>query len=184
MITFYVAKGDWPLKLQEYSCFFERLGYQHGEENSDFLVLPGGADLGVRKNRDDYERRILEEYQNRKVVGICKGFQLAGVEFGASLLEHIPDLELPVHHGTLSSDWKGKSCWHRTQKGFITNTRHHQGFLEMPGWEILDSTEDGIVESASFHNFFGVQWHPEKEEMKGSAAEEWFAETLSHHLNK
>ena len=183
-MKFYIPQGTWPLKFEEYSSFLKRLGYMQGDENSDFLLLPGGADLGVRKNRDAFEKEALEKFQDRKVVGICRGFQLLGVESGAHLESHLPDLDLIVHHGTQTSDWAGKSSWHKTRYGFLTNTRHHQGFLDLPGWEVLDSTEDGVIEAASMNNYFGVQWHPEKIEMQGTQAEEWFAETLSQHLYK
>jgi len=185
-MTFHIPRGQWPLDFDLYKNFFERLGFEEREEG-DFLVLPGGADLGVRVARDEHEKQKYHEYisSNRPVIGICRGFQLAMIESGACLIEHLPDNFNQIKHTTLTGDWRGSSAWHTTKLGLLTNTRHHQGFSEVPdGWKIIDSTIDSVVEAGVSSHCFGVQWHPEKEEMKKTGAEEWYVEFLRYYLRK
>lgn len=186
MKTFYIPIGNWPLNFEVYSSFFRKLGYIPGTEESDFLVLPGGADLGVRHLRDEFEKKEYASYisKGKQVVGICRGMQLALSEDGALLIPHIPDVYHDVKHTTLNGNWRGQSTWHTTRLGFSTNSRHHQGFVDVPcDWKVLDSTDDGIVEAVNDGRTFAVQWHPEREEMWNTQAMDWYVETLKKHLN-
>ena len=184
--TFYIPRGNWPLNFEVYSSFFKRLGYSESETEGDFLVLPGGADIGMRPLRDEYEKKVYSEYtvKGRPIIGICRGMQLVLSEGGASMIPHIPDDYFDVKHTTLSGNWRGQSTWHTTSLGFTTNSRHHQGFCSLPNdWRLLDSTSDGIVEAVTDGQVFGVQWHPEREEMWNTLAMDWFVSTLKNHLN-
>lgn len=186
MKTFYIPQGNWPLDFASYSNFFKRLGFTQVDDGGDFLVLPGGADLGVRPIRDAFEKKTYAEYilKDLPIVGICRGMQLALAEDGGKLIDHIPDEFFSVKHTTLTGNWRGPSTWHTTSLGFSTNSRHHQGFSEVSeGWEILDSTSDGIVEAVKDKHTFAVQWHPEREEMWNTKAMDWYVETLKKHLN-
>jgi gamma-glutamyl-gamma-aminobutyrate hydrolase PuuD len=183
--TFYIPTGDWPLNLQEYILFFEYLGYQYTTSDADFLILPGGADLGDRPLRDCDEKKSLKDYVSlkRPIVGICRGMQLVISESGGKLIKHIPDEHNQIIHTTINGHWTGQSAWHLTNLGFSVNSRHHQGFSELPpDWEKLDYTYDGIIEAASKDNIFLVQWHPEKREIRNSKAIEWYSENLRKYL--
>ncbi len=185
-MKFYIPKGNWPLNFEIYSSFFKRLGYEESEGEADFLILPGGADLGARPLRDQFETEVYTKYvsSGKKIVGICRGFQLALSLDGANLIPHIPDEYFDVKHTTLSGNWRGQSTWHYTSLGFLTNSRHHQGFSDVPcDWEILDKTSDGIIEAAKDSHTFAVQWHPEREEMWNTNAMDWYASELKTHLN-
>jgi len=184
--TFYIPKGNWPLTFDVYSSFFEKLGYTQSDKEADFLVLPGGSDLGVRPNRDAFEKETYASYimKGKPIVAICRGMQLAISEDGGHLIPHIPDEYNEVKHTTISGHWKGQSTWHTTHLGFSTNSRHHQGFSSVPcDWEILDYTSDGIIEAATDGRTFAVQWHPEREEMWKTNALDWYIESLKKHLN-
>ena len=82
-------------------------------------------------------------------------------------------------HTTMVGGWHGDSAWHTTASGIYTNSRHHQGFhvkdVSRP-WETLDWTSDGLVEAIQHGNQFGVQWHPELDEMIGTDALRWWQE--------
>lgn len=183
--TFYIPTGDWPLNLKEYQSFFQYLGYIPSDTDADFLVLPGGSDIGDRPNRDDSEKKSLENYvsQKKPVIGICRGMQLVLSEDGGKLIKHIPAECEQLIHTTINGYWTGQSTWHITNLGFSTNSRHHQGFWHLPeDWCLVDATSDGIVEAASKNNLFLVQWHPEKQEMRKTAALEWYVENLKKFL--
>lgn len=186
MKSFYIPQGNWPLNFSSYSSFFQRLGFKQVDKDGDFLVLPGGADLGVRPLRDEFEKRVYAKYliKDLPVIGICRGMQLALSEDGSKLIEHIPDKFFEVKHTTITGNWRGQSTWHTTSLGFSTNSRHHQGFSEVSEeWTILDSTSDGIIEAVVDKHTFAVQWHPEREEMWNTKAADWYVETLKKHLN-
>jgi gamma-glutamyl-gamma-aminobutyrate hydrolase PuuD len=176
--TYYIPTGNWPLKIDPYHDIMEEAGFvKESPENAHVLLLPGGSDIGLRPERDSFEFKIYEEWTaaGKPVLGICRGLQVMLYLHEGELIEHIPDILNECKHTTLTNDWRGQSAWHKTQLGFITNSRHHQGFTQVPGnWEELDKTHDGIIEAAKWNNQFAVQWHPEHEEMKGTAARDWW----------
>jgi gamma-glutamyl-gamma-aminobutyrate hydrolase PuuD len=183
--TFYIPKGNWPLNFEVYSSFFKKLGYTQREDEGDFLVLPGGSDLGVRPNRDLFESENYANYitKGRPIAAICRGMQLSIVDDGGILIPHIPDVLEDIKHTTLTGHWKGQSTWHKTSLGFLTNSRHHQGFTDIPdGWTVLDKTSDGIIEAATDGHTLAVQWHPEREEMWKTNALDWYVEELQKML--
>lgn len=178
--TYYIPTGEWPLKIQPYHDLMKKAGFTESTaESADILLLPGGSDIGIRQNRDNVEFRHYEEWTMAKkpVLGICRGLQLMLHLNDGHLLEHIPNVTTEFLHTTITGDWRGQSSWHNTELGLLTNSRHHQGFCEAPlYWDVLDKTTDGIIEAVSYRNQFAVQWHPEHEEMNGTAAQDWWIE--------
>ena len=184
-LSYHIPQGNWPLKPEMYENFFKSLGF-FSKKNADFLVLPGGADIGIQQERDISETEAYKNYlsSKRKVVAICRGMQLCLANSGSFMIPHLPALTRLIKHTTISEKLQGASSWHTTNLGFVTNTRHHQGFLEVgDDWKILDSTPDGVVESVKNNSVFGVQWHPEMPEMKNTRALEWYVSVLKEHLN-
>lgn len=181
-MRYYLPTGDWPLNERPFHNLMSFLGYELGDlENSDFLLLPGGSDIGVRTNRDEYEIMCYNLYRSKDlpIIGICRGMQLMLHLNGAELIQHIPDITQDLMHTTLTAHWTGESSWHITDLGFSTNSRHHQGFMSIPSdWEMIDKTKDGIIEAVKRDNEFGVQWHPELPEMRNTDALEWFVSQL------
>jgi len=178
---YYIPIGSWPLRTKPYHELLKKLNWEPGDSDSaDVLILPGGADLGMRPERDKYEFKILKKFKEMKkpVIGICRGMQILLHKF--PMIKHIPDNPILEQHTTISGDWKGKSTWHKTHLGFSTNSRHHQGFLkkDIKNWNIIDWTSDNIVEAVYKDNLFGVQWHPEHEEMNNTFAQEWWLSTV------
>ena len=171
----------------------EKAGYIREEDPAlaDFLLLTGGADIGMRTVRDKYEIYCYQRFKDlgRPIIGICRGLQLMIYlnEKGTALLEHIPDHTQEMIHTTITGDWKGESAWHTTELGLFVNSRHHQGvFLgDVHEYEVIDMTSDGIVEAIENKETkeFAVQWHPEHSEMIDTPAQEWFICRLQKILN-
>ena len=184
-MTYYIPTSDkWPLHIKPYLDLMEKAGYFREEdpEIADFLLLPGGADIGMRDGRDEYEIYLYKKFQElgKPIIGICRGLQLMVYlnESGNAFIDHIPDYTKEIIHTTISGDWKGQSSWHTTQNGLLVNSRHHQGVKEkeVTQYEVIDVTTDGIVEAIENKETkeFAVQWHPEHPEMNGTPAQEWF----------
>ena len=192
-MTYYIPIGDFPLLIKPYIDLMEKAGYIREEDPAlaDFLLLTGGADIGMRTVRDKYEIYCYQRFKDlgRPIIGICRGLQLMIYlnEKGTALLEHIPDHTQEMIHTTITGDWKGESAWHTTELGLFVNSRHHQGVLlgDVHEYEVIDMTSDGIVEAIENKETkeFAVQWHPEHSEMIDTPAQEWFICRLQKILN-
>ena len=163
------------------------------------LLLMGGVDVNPKlygekpgertqppqDDRDEHEKGLLEDALSRDlpVLAICRGFQLLNVTMGGSLLQHIDD---DAHRAR-----KDVSAWHEVivsanasrltgayegEDKLRVNSRHHQGVRELVLAHDLRgvaSSHDGYieaVESVAHRWIVGVQWHPERPEMRPDAA--------------
>ncbi|MCH8050581.1 MAG: gamma-glutamyl-gamma-aminobutyrate hydrolase family protein [Chloroflexi bacterium] len=163
------------------------------------LLLMGGVDVNPKlygekpgrdaqppqDDRDEHEKRLLEDALERDipVLAICRGFQLLNVTMGGSLLQHIDDESHVARHD--------ESAWHEVivsdqasrlaaayegEDKLRVNSRHHQGVTEpvLAGGLrcVASSSHDSFVEAAesAAHRWtVGVQWHPERPEMRPDA---------------
>ena len=177
--TYFIPEGPWSVGtgFASYTALMSNYGLRKESDirNAELLLLPGGADLGANLERDEYDSECLEYARavGLKIFGICRGMQLMLSSTGCKLLTHLPDIDNLLEHRTMTGNWKGQSCWHRTSSGLLVNTRHHQGFLYAPEWDIIDKSSDGIIEAVWKGNEFGVQWHPEHPEMINTLAYRW-----------
>lgn len=159
------------------------------------LVLMGGVDVNPKlyhekrgphtdkphEARDEHELGLLEDALTRDlpVLAICRGHQLLNVALGGSLVQ---DVEGGAHK------WleNGESGWHEVSvvapgrlagvfgegSSVRVNSRHHQAVtLERlaDGLQMVITSADGLVEgmeSDSQRWVVGVQWHPERPEMR------------------
>lgn len=164
-------------------------------EGTAGLLLMGGVDVNPRlykqrrgkmtdrsnNDRDEHELKLLDEALDRDlpVLAICRGHQLLNVAMGGTLLQHIED---DAHRWTD----EGGSSWHDiTVNGggrlagvygngatVKVNSRHHQGITEdrlAPGLKSVANSDDGFVEAmeSDLHRWVvGVQWHPERPEIR------------------
>jgi gamma-glutamyl-gamma-aminobutyrate hydrolase PuuD len=174
----------------------------------DGLVLTGGVDVDAHlygeprdrramrhnKARDAHELRLFSQALERDlpVLAICRSHHLLNVAMGGSLLQHI---EGDGHR----ADVDGRSRWHtvsldagggrlseayKSGHDLRVNSRHHQAVTAerlAPGLTPLAYSPDGLVEamqSRAHRWVVGVQWHPERPEMR-PAAEPLFAAFVS-----
>jgi gamma-glutamyl-gamma-aminobutyrate hydrolase PuuD len=164
------------------------------------LIVMGGVDVNPKlygekrgahtdrphQERDEHEMALLRHALERDipVLAICRGHQLLNVTLGGSLLQHI---EGDGHRWTDDGD----SSWHEIEvtaeesrlaqaydgaKMLRVNSRHHQGVTEdrLAGdLRPVAASHDAFVEAAestSHRWVMGVQWHPERPEMRPEAA--------------
>lgn len=181
---YYMPIGDWPISTgyEHIHKLLQSFGATNSDnlESADVLVLPGGADIGINQIRDAAEIQSVKKARKggKKILGICRGMQFLLHSSGTPLVEHIPDFTTTIEHRTLTAHWTGQSSWHTTSLGLLVNSRHHQGAVYAPTWDIIDRCQDGIIEAISRGNEFGVQWHPEHPEMSKTPALAWLESEL------
>lgn len=163
------------------------------------LLLMGGVDVNPKlygekrgpntdrphEERDNHELRLLDAALKRDipVLAICRGHQLLNVALGGSLLQHIEG----DAHRWLDS---GESAWHEIELDpgshlanaydngatLRVNSRHHQGITRdrlAAGLRETARSHEGLVEgyqSESHRWVVGVQWHPERPELREESA--------------
>jgi len=161
------------------------------------LLLAGGVDVDPRlygeprhpqterpnRARDAHELRLLRQALERglPVLATCRGHQFLNVALGGSLLQH-------VEGDSHCADDEGQSRWHTVsirggrlgevyglRRDLRVNSRHHQAVTEerlAPSLEPFAYSPDGLVEvmESREHGWVvGVQWHPERPEMRPAA---------------
>ncbi len=161
------------------------------------LLLAGGTDVdphlyGQRRHpeterpnkaRDAHELRLLRQALERgvPVLAVCRGHQFLNVALGGLLVQHI---ERDSHR----ADDEGESRWHTVSirggrlgdvyglgRDLRVNSRHHQAVTEeglAPSLEPFGYSPDGLVEAMQSREHrwvVGVQWHPERPEMRPAA---------------
>lgn len=160
----------------------------------DGLLLSGGGDLdpgrygqGVRRtdqlgaparNASDLFLARAAQERGTPTLGVCLGVQVMNVEFGGTLLQHLPEdvpgslkheeedqeRETPEHSvtvepGTLLAKILGSAT-------AVVNSFHHQSVAKIaPGFRVAAKSEDGVIEAIERPDlpfYVGVQWHPER----------------------
>lgn len=151
----------------------------------DGLILPGGADIDpelfgeenwgcrkIQRDRDLRQLKILKHFDEagKPVLGVCKGYQLLNIYFGAKMVQHIPEYE---RHQWIEADQAhGSRCaegsfLHRIygKTEFPINSAHHQALdVLAEGFVPIQWSDDGVLEAMEHVSrpIIGVQWHPER----------------------
>jgi putative glutamine amidotransferase len=154
------------------------------------LLLVGGGDVepwrygaepnrevyGLEPDRDAMEIDLLHEAARSQLptLAICRGMQVLNVAFGGTLIQHLPDHEGYLEHGTPGGEDHRRhdvkiAAGSRLAEAsgaevLSSSTHHHQGVdrlgdgLMPTGW-----SEDGLIEAVEREDgwMLGVQWHPE-----------------------
>ncbi len=145
---------------------------------------PDGHTQPPQDDRDEHEKGLLEDALARDVpvLAICRGFQLLNVTMGGSLLQHIGDdshvarNDTSAWHEVIVSDKASRLAGaYEGDDRLRVNSRHHQGVTEpvlAGGLRCVAASHDSYVEAAESeaHRWtVGVQWHPERPEMRPDA---------------
>lgn len=144
------------------------------------LILSGGADIGINRNRDEREMRWIKEALDKgyPILGICRGMQLINHYLGGLvgnindliLEDHLVDnfLDDEDHHERLSQFHWVKNI--RNGDRFVVNSRHHQHCSVLAKeLKAVFYSEDLVIESFESKTgtpILGIQWHPEREEVE------------------
>jgi putative glutamine amidotransferase len=157
------------------------------------LLLMGGVDVNPKlygekrgpltdkphEARDTHEMRLLQDALERDVpvLAICRGHQLLNVTMGGSLLQHIED-DAHKWHEDRESNWH-EIAFEKTGRlvgvygpEVRVNSRHHQGITRdrlAEGLRPVAAAHDDLVEAmeSETHRWVaGVQWHPERPEIR------------------
>jgi gamma-glutamyl-gamma-aminobutyrate hydrolase PuuD len=161
--------------------------------NAQGLLLMGGVDVSPKlygekrgpltdkphEERDTQEMSLLQDALEHDVpvLAICRGHQLLNVAMGGSVLQNIEDNSHKWHND-------GESSYHEItfeKTGRLlrvygpevrVNSRHHQGITRdrlAEGLRPVASSHDAFVEAmeSETHRWVaGVQWHPERPEIR------------------
>lgn len=183
---FYLAPPKSEKELAHYITWLSKTGnstvvLKKVDDLSGALILAGGADVGINKNRDEFELRLIDKAIKNgwPILGICRGMQLVNVYFNGI----VEDLLIEENHCQSASDLVAskfedkESIFHSVSsltEGFSVNSRHHQhcATVNYPLKPIVWS-EDGIVEAITGPNILLVQWHPERREIADTYASDW-----------
>jgi GMP synthase-like glutamine amidotransferase len=184
--TSWLSKRNFPYKLLKSTDTLE---------GCSALLLCGGPDVGQQLERDENEKRWFNEaYGKIPVLGICRGLQISNVILGGSLHEDLS--EERVKHTTSKIEIAGEpksvmeSSWHEVifndGKTIRVNSRHHQGIKDLaPGLQPLAvCADDELLEAVSGEKSLFVQWHPEREDVWGTEAEEIVFQWLKEHVSQ
>lgn len=167
----------------------ERISVRHDPSGKALkgIIIGGGSDIGAEhyggdvgaKVKTDPARDQLEmkwiEYAFAKeipLLGICRGAQLINVVLGGNLHRDIRMLRkktynrpslLPTKQVFIKSDsWLAEVC---KKTKLRVNSLHHQAIKDSgKGIRVVANDLDDItqgIESLSYPNVIGVQWHPE-----------------------
>lgn len=178
-------------------------------DRADYLIIPGGVpdinpslygeeDAGSHDVDEELDRIQLamvdRAVQQRKpILGICRGIQLVGAYFGASMIQ---DLRETVHHTDLDDPHFHKiynvpgSYFYNVYKDVMTvNSAHHQALRKIPDYfrvlslwckddetaehylklaaeeKLTEGSDECVIEAVEHKDypFLGLQYHPELE---------------------
>lgn len=150
----------------------------------DALLVPGGADINPdRYGQARHEKTVTADFVAQDqfesemlaaafaldlpVLAICRGFQLANVEHGGSLVQDLP--EDSAHRNSVHGIEiePGSRLAEITGATHIDVSSYHHQAVDRVGSDlrVVARSEDGIVEALEHldpaRRLVAIQWHPE-----------------------
>lgn len=154
---------------------------------------PGEEIYGVEPDRDALEIDLVREADRRGMPAlcVCRGMQVLNVAFGGTLVQHLPDDDRFIAHGTPSGSDEvrhdvrlspGSRVAGAARVGLVSCSSHHHQGLDRVGERLTASgwSEDGLVEALETEHgwIVGVQWHPEDTAERDPAQQGLFDELV------
>ena len=149
----------------------------------DGLIITGGEDINPLFYGESIEDNvILDEYadildfnllkkfseNNKPILGICRGMQVINVFFGGSLYQDMEGHKLMSderHLINIESDTFLYEVYKNDK--LLVNSNHHQSIKNVANNFVVSAvSEDGVIEAIEKDNIIGIEWHPEKLDMK------------------
>lgn len=138
-------------------------------ENFDLIILSGGSNLAIPKNREILQTEIeLIKKTEKPIIGICLGFELIIEAFGGELLyrkekvQGINEIKVLINHPIFKS--KKKFLVHEAHKYYVEKVPQEFSVLADSkfGVEIIAHTERPV---------WGFQFHPENNNEENGGTE-------------
>ena len=169
------------------ACAAEEAEAEAYAQAFDALLLPGGADLPASyfgqephpacsyddPARDLSDRLLMQAFRaaGKRILGICRGCQVANVYLGGTLHQHLPDAFDPVlwHSGNITGRHPATILEGTLLASLLgagataVNSSHHQA-IDKPGegLTIAARASDGVIEAGEGKDVLLLQWHPEQ----------------------
>lgn len=138
-------------------------------ENFDLIILSGGSNLAIPKNREILQREITVIRKTKKpVIGICLGFELIIEAFGGELLyrnekvEGINEIKVLINHPVF-----------KNKEEFLVHEAHKYYVEKAPAdILVLADSKFGIeIVAHKERPIWGLQFHPENSNTDNNGAE-------------
>lgn len=134
----------------------------YGESIEHNIILDGYADML------DFNLLKIFSKNNKPILGICRGMQVINVYFGGSLYQDMKGHKLTCderHLINIENDTFLYECYKKEK--MLVNSNHHQSIKEVANnFKVSATSEDGVIEAIEKDNIIGIEWHPEKLDMK------------------
>lgn len=152
-LSFPVPNGIKYSKTRHIDSWLEKL-------SPDAVLLSGGNDIAEFDSRDQVEKILINHaiYNSLPILGICRGMQMLGIHFGATL-ERINEHAGTRHELVASEE-------NPAQFSKTVNSYHNFSLKDLPNEiEIIATDSKGSCE-AFRHKTLPIEawmWHPERE---------------------
>ena len=156
-----------------------KMNYWLQNINIHGIVLSGGNDIGIIKERDLTEKYLLSWAEKNKepVLGICRGMQMMGVYSGGHLIK--VDGHVRTRHEIIRSNKNTDSSPR------VVNSYHNLALENCPKkFDVLAQSEDGHLEAMRHKKlpWEGWMWHPEREEIFCEIDQEDFKMVMNNEI--
>ena len=127
--------------------------------NINRLILSGGEDIGIYKNRDITEREIIKYSLKYKIplIGICRGMQFIYKYFGGNLVKLKNNSHVRKSHKVLID---GKEIMVNSYHNYVIEKKNFK-----KKFKTIALSKDNFIEAFKLTDYpiYGIMWHPERQ---------------------